>query len=380
MYIALALVTAFTISFVGCWMITASTRLRVLGNVAPVDDRWHQQATPGLGGIPIYLSFCIVTCGAGGLTPIAIAFLVSAVPLLVIGLWDDLKPVRPGLKLAAQFFSASVFLLFAISPLGIPDLFGKGHPVFLMIGFILGLVWIVAIINAINLLDNMDGLAGGIAMIACLTLAFLIYRSSEYPQISLLLVILAASIGGFLVLNVKPAKLFMGDAGALWIGLVVGSGALIAMQLDSVLFVGNGQRSFPMLENWLLALMVCAVPISDTLMVIITRKLRGQAVSVGGRDHLSHRLVAIGFGERIAVAILWIAAIIGSLLALSIQTFPSSVWMAPVVVYLLFLLVSIVWLVRLSPVSVPTSVSVSLPHGQRQKPDSGLPESEPSSI
>jgi len=348
----------------GCWIITASTRLRKLGNVAPVEDRWHQSATPGLGGVPIYIAFCLVACLAGELPPLSMAILLSALPLLVIGLYDDLKPVRPGLKLKAQMLSACAFLLFVFSPSGGQHFFGDGNLAVQVLSLLVCLTWIVAVINSINLLDNMDGLAGGIALIACLTLAVLIYRSNQYLEMSVLLIILAASIAGFLVLNYQPAKLFMGDAGALWIGLVVGIGALIVVRAESVNHVEQSPFLLPV--NWLLALMVCAVPISDTLMVMITRKLRGQPVSVGGRDHLSHRLVAIGFSERVSVGILWAVALVSSILAVLIQALPASVWITPVGIFLVLLLASIICLVRLS--------ASSMSAGQRRMLPMAVPE------
>jgi len=347
-----AILTAFTLSLIGCWMITISKRLRAVAIVAPVDDRWHQHATPALGGIPIFFAFCMATCAAGVMTALAMAILISALPLLVTGVYDDLKGVCPPLKLAVQCISACVFLII-ISSYGFPLFLGDAHLIYSIASFILCLIWIVGIINAINLLDNMDGLAGGIALISCLALAFLLYRDNQYPQFSLLLVILAASFGGFLVLNCQPAKLFMGDAGSLWIGLVIGTSALVLLHVNSVTAAGYSPFMSP--TNWLLPLMICVVPISDTLMVMITRKLRGQPVSVGGRDHLSHRLVAIGLSERVSVAILWIAALIASLLAWLIHAFPKVVWITPVGVYLCIAVVSIVWLVRSSSSSVSSS-------------------------
>jgi len=342
---AWAILAAFTLSLAGCWMITISTRMRAFAIVDPVDNRWHQHATPALGGIPIFFAFCLITCAEGLLTVLSMAILISALPLLVTGAYDDLKGVRPALKLAVQCISAAHF-------------FGGAHPVYAIASFMLCLIWIVGIINAINLLDNMDGLASGIALIACLTLAFLLYQDNQYPQFSLLLVILAASSGGFLVLNYKPAKLFMGDAGSLWIGLVIGASALILLTTNSVISTGSSPFMNP--TNWLLPLMICAVPISDTLMVMITRKLRGQAVSVGGRDHLSHRLVAIGLSERVSVAILWAAALVASLLAGLIHAFPAGVWITLVCVYLCVAVVSIVWLVHSSSSSVSSSVGGQL--------------------
>ncbi len=342
---------AFVCSLTGCWVIIRSQRLQQFGNIAPSADRWHQNVTPGLGGIPVFAAFAGVSFWVSGLlisgqAEITHTILLAAIPLLLAGIWDDLKPVRPRYKLTVQVTAAALVLLLPLWFTGQSAFVGKTGAaivITLTVGM-LCLLWIVAIINAINLTDNMDGLSGGLSLIACVTIAAIAVRDEQSLSLYSTYSILASAILGFLVLNVKPAKLFMGDAGALWIGLAVGVGSLLAMTGGVTPLSQQTEFSDPTL--WLLPPLICAVPLSDTLMVMVTRVQRGQPVSMGGRDHLSHRLVYCGFSERVSVAILWLVALLASWLALSSQALPSVVFVSLVALFVVSVGASIVWLVR----------------------------------
>ncbi len=337
---------AFGMTFFGCWFISQSVRLKNIGNVAPTEDRWHQTITPGLGGIPIYIGFVSAALLAGTSQPSCWVIILSALPLLIAGTYDDLKPIAPKTKLVVQLISATVFLVLMAryGALG-----GS------LIQWLVCCIWLVAIINAINLLDNMDGLAAGVALIACLTIAYLLGKSDALSGVSYLYHLLAASIAAFLSLNRHPAKLFMGDAGALWLGFAVGAGVVLLM--SDIKNATNAESASSYVQHWSIALLICAVPISDTLMVMITRKLRGQAVSIGGRDHLSHRLVAIGLSDKTGVAMLWLVALIASLLAIGIHRLPSSNWIAIVLAFVAVQVACIVWLTSQTPVAESTTAS-----------------------
>jgi len=356
---------AFLISFAGCWLITRSTYLRKLGNVAPVENRWHQQATPGLGGIAIFIALAIVAVISGIHISLVSTLLISAFPLIILGTYDDIKPVSPKLKLAAQIFSSLLFLailsLTKIFPTYLYEsgLFLEGAT-FPIINSILYIFWIVTMINALNLLDNMDGLAAGIALIACMLIAAVATQKPALAGLSSFYFILAGSLGGFLVLNRHPAKLFMGDAGALWLGFMVGIGVLFICAPN----ISPGE-SHPELWHprfWILPILICIVPIADTTMVMITRTMRGQAVTIGGKDHLSHRLACIGLSERTSVAVLCLAALVASLLALMIYTYPPAIWVLPTLVYFIMLLTGIGWLVKTTSAPDGIAMNNSLTH------------------
>ncbi len=335
--------TAFFISLIGCWAITQSAWLRNLGNIEPSENRWHQTITPGLGGIPIFIGFAVATLASGAIGPLSSAILVCALPLLVVGTYDDIKPITPKAKLLVQILATALFLLLITTneSLSLITSISEVGPYVLLHWLFCG-IWLIAIINAINLLDNMDGLAAGVASIACLTIAYLCGKSDMLSNISLLYYILAAALAGFLMLNRHPAKLFMGDAGALWIGFTVAAGVMLL--LSSITLPIKPETTLGYTMKWVFALLICAVPVSDTLMVMITRKMRGQAISIGGKDHLSHRLVSLGLSEKASVAILWLAALIAASLAILIQHFQPPLWIATIFVFFIILFASICWL------------------------------------
>jgi UDP-GlcNAc:undecaprenyl-phosphate GlcNAc-1-phosphate transferase len=168
-------------------------------------------------------------------------------------------------------------------------------------------IWIVGLTNAFNLLDNMDGLAGGIALIAAIYLAFLFYQQGD-TQHAIMSLALAGALAGFLLHNFYPAAIFMGDAGSLFIGA--------ALSLLTVHAQGQASNIFS-----LIAIPTCIllVPILDTALVTLTRLLRGQPISQGGRDHASHRLVTLGLSEPQAVLLLYLMATIAGASAVLIK-------------------------------------------------------------
>jgi UDP-GlcNAc:undecaprenyl-phosphate GlcNAc-1-phosphate transferase len=174
----------------------------------------------------------------------------------------------------------------------------------------LTMVWIVGLTNALNLLDNMDGLCAGIGFIAGSSLlgAFLL-SSGPGPETTYLVLLLGA-LAGFLVYNVHPASIFMGDSGSLFIGLNL-----------AVLTLGSPDVSHSrtnLISVLIGPVLVLLVPILDTGLVTVSRILSGRSAAQGGRDHASHRLVALGFSEREAVALLWGMASLSGILAVSI--------------------------------------------------------------
>src|SRR5437763_12262537 len=174
---------------------------------------------------------------------------------------------------------------------------------------IITIFWLIGITNTINLLDNMDGLETGIAAIASgfLTLNFI---ASNQPTEAVMMAVFAAGLIGFLVYNSYPASIFMGDCGSMFIGFFLASASLVNL---------SGGRSRSFLPVLAVPILVLFIPIFDTTFVTILRKLSGRAASKGGRDHTSHRLVALGMSERHAVWMLYGFATLSGVLALLVQ-------------------------------------------------------------
>jgi UDP-GlcNAc:undecaprenyl-phosphate GlcNAc-1-phosphate transferase len=269
-----------------------------LGFVAqPRPDRWHQQPTALLGGVAFALPVVAGMALVGGM-PHLLVFIFCATAIALVGLTDDVMSLKPATKLVAEIALASVFLAAGY----------RLHWVESMsLDSMLTILWVVGITNAFNLLDNMDGLCGGIALIA--GTAFLMSRpeaaagSAAYYEAQYLTLLLGA-VAGFLFYNIHPASIFMGDAGSLFLGF-----SLAALTLGTA----PERPGEPSLLSVIgVPVMVLSIPILDTALVALSRWFSGRSASTGGRDHSSHRLVAIGLSEPRAVAVLWsLAAIAG---------------------------------------------------------------------
>lgn len=270
----------------------------------PKADRWHEKPTALMGGIALYASATIVVA----------LFLLFEVPwpvwlgasiMFVTGFVDDLKTIRPGGKLVAQVIATGLLLYAGYA-------FGNVLPFWVYVP--LTFFWTIGITNAINLLDNMDGLASGISGIAALILAIFAGLSGNMAGFSLAMVIAGVALG-FLFFNFKPARVFMGDSGSMFLGYTIASLAIMIQQ--------DAPSSNPF-AVYLVSILVMAIPIFDTTLVTIVRTLAGRSISQGGRDHSSHRLVFLGLTEKRAVLTLYsISALFGAVALLFQFTEPT---------------------------------------------------------
>ena len=308
----------------------------------PKDNRWHKKTTALLGGISIFgatLTVWIVAAGFSDWDTFGRPYLpmmLCASAIFALGLTDDMFNMDPQHKLAGQIIITAMLMIFGFR-LGWVD--SKTVNLFLTI------LWIIGITNAFNLLDNMDGLAAGIAFIGG---AFLFLWHFMAPQSLVsggpILLINAAYLGailGFLVYNFNPASIFMGDAGSLFIGFML---ACLTMKGTSPQL--GGGTFVHLLSVIAIPIFILFIPILDTGFVSFMRKLFRRPISQGGRDHSSHRMVAIGFSERKAVLILYAFAVASGLVALAIRYF--SVWSSLIVTvfYLLFVLFFWIYLAK----------------------------------
>ncbi len=289
--------------------VAARALARRLGFVAaPRQDRWHRKPTAMLGGLSIYgafvLGFLIFTPRLASAYPI----LAAATALLVTGLIDDIVRIKPYAKLVVQLIAAAMMVYFGLHLPWVE---------YQWINDILTIFWLVGITNAINLLDNMDGLAGGVSVIASVFLAITFLLNGQ-PAEAVLASVLGAAALGFLVFNFNPASIFMGDSGSMFLGFVLSGTALL-----------SDTARFRSLTSVLLTpVLILMIPIFDTCFVTLTRKLSGRPISQGGRDHTSHRLVALGMSERRAVIMLYAFAAVSGILALMVRVLETSIALA----------------------------------------------------
>ncbi len=291
------------ISFALALALTPVVRLaaRHFGLVAkPKTDRWHKQPTAMMGGIAIWLSVLITYIFFLPHIPHTWVIVTTSSFLFFVGLVDDLIHTKPYQKLIGQIVGAAAVVNYGLT---LPWTRSAS------VNIAITIFWLIGITNAINLLDNMDGLATGIAAIASgfLTLNFI---ASAQPVEASMMAVFTAALLGFLVFNSTPASIFMGDCGSMFIGFFLASTALINL---------SGGRSRSFLPVLAVPILVLFIPIFDTTFVTILRKLSGRAASQGGRDHTSHRLVALGMSERRAVWMLYGLAAVSGLLAVAVR-------------------------------------------------------------
>ncbi len=267
---------------------------------APKSDRWHKKPTAMYGGVAIFLATLLLYLFIVPKTFESNVVVGGSAFLFAVGLIDDLVNIKPYQKLIGQLIGASIIVGFGLKlPLTGLDLLDTGITVF----------WLVGITNAVNLLDNMDGLAAGIAAIAAGALAFGFAANGQFTELAFVLVFIGALVG-FLIFNFNPASIFMGDCGSMFIGFLLAS---------SVLLGQSGGRSRSILTILAVPVLMLFVPIFDTTFVTILRKLWGKKASEGGRDHTSHRLVALGLTERRAVLMIYAFAATAGVLAIVVS-------------------------------------------------------------
>jgi UDP-GlcNAc:undecaprenyl-phosphate/decaprenyl-phosphate GlcNAc-1-phosphate transferase len=306
----IAIAASFALSAALTPLVRALARRR--GMVAqPKTDRWHKKPTAMLGGVAIWSSVIIAYFAFVPHSVYGPVIIRAATFLFLVGLVDDLIHTKPYQKLIGQIMGAAFVIYYGLSlPWTRSASVNMGITIF----------WLIGITNAINLLDNMDGLAAGIATIAScfLTVSFAI---SGQPTEALTLGIFAAALLGFLIYNSNPASIFMGDCGSMFIGFFLASAALVNV---------SGGRSRSFLPVLAVPILVLFIPIFDTTFVTILRKFSGRAASQGGRDHTSHRLVALGMSERRAVWMLYGFAGLSGLLAMLVRQMKLDVSLAAI--------------------------------------------------
>ena len=281
-----------------------------LGFVArPREDRWHRGTVALFGGvgIAIVLFACSVVLGIARAQPVLV---ITAALMFGTGVVDDVLSIKPATKLIAQLALACALLFFDYRLNWLQSA---------TLDSLLTLIWIVGLTNAFNLLDNMDGLCAGIAIIVGAALMIDLLPGAAgtraFAEAQYLAILLGAT-AGFLVYNLHPASIFMGDSGSLLLGfsfaaVTLSTGRQVPGRSDILSIVA-------------VPALVLLIPIFDTTLVTLSRWVSGRRASEGGRDHSSHRLVAIGLSERRAVALLWFLAAVGGSLGVAIDYFKQS--------------------------------------------------------
>ncbi|TDW13209.1 UDP-GlcNAc:undecaprenyl-phosphate GlcNAc-1-phosphate transferase [Breznakia blatticola] len=251
----------------------------------------HHGKIARVGGIAIYVAFILsMTFFMDGIDDAFRGLLIGSTVMFIGGLIDDMLDLKPILKIAFQVLAAYILIKVGGVELGVIHLpFGIVINMG-VVSFLVTFVWIIGISNAINLVDGLDGLAGGITTIVFLTIAA-ISVADDRPDIAMISLIIAGSTLGFLFFNFHPAKIFMGDCGALFLGFVVAAISLMGFKGSTFITLG-----FPML--------LLSVPIVDTLSAIVRRTFSGKKFTDADKGHFHHVLMR-RFGHRNTVLIIY---------------------------------------------------------------------------
>ncbi len=277
----------------------------------PNHRKIHVKPMPLMGGLAIYLGFIIAMITfIGTHNTVALAIIIGGLMIVSIGLWDDWfksrgKDLPAWPKFIVQILAGLVVVMLSIRMEGISNPFGRGEMIIFpyALSLIATLIWVVAIMNMMNFLDGADGLASGISTISGTTLFIMTLLRGQESLAILSLILVGASIG-FLRHNFHPAKIFMGDAGSMFIGFT-----LAVISLEGTL------KSVTML-SLLITILALGVPIFDTLYVMLMRIIKRKPLHHADRSHAHHRLLKRGLTQRQTVMVLYMFSIGFSILSL----------------------------------------------------------------
>lgn len=273
---------------------------------APNARRMNKKVMPSMGGLSIYLSFFIAVFFIQRITSsILVPFFVASTIIILTGIIDDIKEISPKAKLSGILIAAIIIFYWAEIRMDSVTLPLLGNVDMGIVSLPFTVVWILGITNSINLIDGLDGLASGVSMIALTTMGIIgfFFLGSGNISISLMIFTFVAAIFGFYPYNFYPAKIYLGDTGALFLGFAISVFSLY--NLKNVTFV-----------SFVIPVVVLGIPITDTFYAIVRRFLNRRPISQPDKEHMHHRLMVLGLTHRQTVLFIYCVALIFSLIAL----------------------------------------------------------------
>ncbi len=257
----------------------------------PNERKVHKKVMPRLGGLGMFLGFLLGYMLFGTPSAIMNSILIGSFIIVLVGVIDDIKPLKPKTKFLGQLASACIVVFYGNILLQDISAFGI-YIDFKIFAYPLTIFFILGCINCLNLIDGLDGLAAGISSIYFLTIGIIATIQGTYGLDYIITFILLGSTLGFLVHNFYPAKIFMGDSGSLFLGFII---AVIALL---------GFKNVTM-TSLIIPLLILAIPILDTVFAIIRRTLKGEKISTPDKCHIHHQLLNKKFSQRSTVLIIY---------------------------------------------------------------------------
>ncbi|MDQ0177101.1 glycosyltransferase family 4 protein [Bacillus chungangensis] len=290
----------------------------------PNHRKVHKNIMPRLGGLAIYFSFIIGILVLRPNDEFTMPILLGSLVIIITGVLDDLLELSAKMKLLGQLLAASI-VVFAGVNIEFINLPFDGQLQFGYLSIPITILWIVGITNAINLIDGLDGLAAGVSSIALITISLMAFIKQDVFTMSMALIVLGSTLG-FLFYNFHPAKIFMGDTGALFLGYIISVLSLLGFK--NVTFI-----------SLVIPVIILGVPISDTFFAIIRRIVHKKPLSAPDKSHLHHCLLRLGYSHRQTVLIIYAIAAMFALAAVIFSM--ATMWGAIIVVGILLLAIEL---------------------------------------
>lgn len=301
-FVLLIMLIAAVVSFAATPLVKAFS-VKVGAIDVPKDNRrMHDHPIPRLGGLAIFLGFMFSILLMVPLDTPKRGMLLGAVIIVILGIFDDIYALPAKLKFVVQIVAALVAVGAGnrIEVLSNPNIFSE-NPVWALgwLSFPVTVIWIVVITNAVNLIDGLDGLACGVSTISSFTMLVIALLVSEL-DVAMMMGALAGACIGFLPYNFNPAKIFMGDTGATFLGFIM---ATVSVQ---------GMFKLPTIISFVVPFLMFGLPIFDVCFAVIRRISKGQSPMSPDRSHVHHRLIDMGLSQKQTVGVLYvISAILG---------------------------------------------------------------------
>ena len=309
-YVLMALLTALVISFLAT-PVVKTFAYKVGAIDVPKDARrMHKVPIPRLGGLAIFIGFMVSILLFVKITPEMKSILLGAAIIVVLGVVDDIMALPAMLKFVVQIIAAAIPATHGvvIQAFSNPNIFSKN--LYWVLGWLsipVTILWIVAITNAVNLIDGLDGLANGVSAISATTMLVIALLASE-GQVAIVLAALVGACVGSMPDNMDPAKMFMGDTGATFLGYTL---ATMSIQ---------GLFKYYAVISFVVPFLILGLPIFDTAFAFIRRIAHGQSPMHADRSHIHHRLIDMGLNQKQAVATLYVISAILGLSAVVLTT------------------------------------------------------------
>ena len=332
----LAAAVAFAVSYLSTPPVKRFAEAVGAMDIPKDERRVHDHPIPRMGGLAIFLGFVLsLLLFSDYLSTQLVGLLFGTIVIAVMGAIDDIMNLNAWVKLAGQLVAAGVAVRSGIVVDAISNFTPAGGTTFLSSDWLtiaITILWIVACTNAVNLIDGLDGLAVGVSTISSLTM-LVVSLVVANPTVSLILAALTGACVGFLPYNMNPARIFMGDVGSQTLGFVLATASIM------------GLFKFHAIISFLVPLLALAVPLADTVFAFFRRIVNGQSPFHADRGHFHHRLLALGMGQKRAVAVLYgISAVLGLIAVLMAA---QSVALRIVCIVAAFLISITVWLMVL---------------------------------